>query len=154
MKTGNKGNSMTPYRTPAGAWALSLGTSIGWGSLVITSTTYLSKAGPFGSLWGMVFGAVIMLIISRSYHYMMNIFPEAGGAYSYSKEVFGFDHGFVTAWFLALTYFAVLWANTTSLPLFARYFIGDMFRFGYLYTCFGYEVYLGEVLLSVAGHAA
>ena len=149
MKTGNKGNSMTPYLTPAGAWALSLGTSIGWGSLVITSTTYLSKAGPFGSLWGMVFGTVIMLIISRSYHYMMNIFPEAGGAYSYSKEVFGFDHGFVTAWFLALTYFAVLWANTTSLPLFARYFIGDMFRFGYLYTCFGYEVYLGEVLLSV-----
>jgi len=133
-----------------GVWALSLGTSIGWGSLVITSTTYLSKAGPLGSTLGLILCAVIMIIIGRNYHYLMNIVPEAGGAYAFARESFGYDHGFLTAWFLALTYLAIFWANATSLPLFARYFMGDMFQSGFRYTFFGYEVYLGEALLSIA----
>ena len=56
------GRKLTPYLSPAAAWALSLGTSIGWGSLVITSSTYLSQAGPVGSVLGMIVGAVIILI--------------------------------------------------------------------------------------------
>ena len=99
---------LTPYVTPAGAWALSLGTSIGWGSLVITSSTYLSQAGPMGSTLGMLAGALIMLIISRNYHYMMDCFPDAGGVYAYARETHGYDHGFLAAWFLGLTYLAVL----------------------------------------------
>lgn len=51
---------------------------------------------------------------------------------------------------MGLAYLAMLWANATSLPLFARNFMGDTFRFGYLYTVFDYEVYLGEVLLTMA----
>ena len=141
---------LTPFLSPAGAWAISLGTTIGWGSLVITSNTYLSKAGPLGSVLGLLIGAAVMLIIAKCYHYMMNCFPEAGGAYTYAKEVYGYDHGFLTAWFLALTYLAVLWANATSLPLFARYFIGDFFQKGYLYSIFGYDVYIGEILLTAA----
>ena len=47
---------LAPYLGPAGAWALSLGTSIGWGSLVITSSTYLAQAGPFGSVLGTLAG--------------------------------------------------------------------------------------------------
>ena len=96
----------------------------------------------------MLLGAAVMLVISRNYAYMMQGYPEAGGAYTYAKEVFGHDHGFLTAWFLALTYLAMLWANATSLPLFARYFLGGIFRFGRLYALFNYDVYLGEALLS------
>ena len=44
-------------------------------------------------------------------------------------------------------------ANATSIPLFAGYFFGDVFRFGYLYRIFGYEVYLGEILLTVGAIA-
>lgn len=134
-----------------GAWAFAIGTSIGWGSLVVMNNGYLGQAGPLGSVLGMAVGAAIMLIISRNYVYLMNAFPEAGGAYTYAKEMFGYDHGFLTAWFLTLTYLAMLWANATSLPLFARYFLGDAFAFGRLYTLFGYDVYLGEALLSIAG---
>ena len=135
--------------TPLSAWAFSIGTSIGWGSLVVTSNTYLAKAGPMGSMFGTLAGGVVMLIISFNYAYMMNIYPDAGGAYTFSKMVFGSDYGFLTAWFLALTYLAILWANATSVPLFSRYFIGDVFQFGRLYKLFGYDVYLGEALLSV-----
>ena len=146
----NRTASLSPYISQTGAWALSLGTSIGWGSLVITSTTYLSQAGPMGSVLGLTAGALLMLIISRNYHYLMNAVPEAGGAYAFARESFGYDHGFLTAWFLALSYLAIFWANATSLPLFARYFLGNFFQFGLRYRVFGYEIWLGEALLSVA----
>ena len=132
------------------AWAFSLGTAIGWGSLVVTCSHYLAKAGPAGSVLGLLLGCAVMLLMSRNYHYLMNCFPDAGGAYAFCRESFGYDHGFLTAWFLLLTYLAVFWANATSLPLFARYFLGDVFRVGYLFTVFGYEIYLGEALLTIA----
>ena len=142
---------LTKHLSTAGAWAFAIGTSIGWGSLVVTNNAYLGQAGPLGSVLGMIAGAVIMLVISRNYAYLMNAYPDAGGSYAFAKEVFGYDHGFLTAWFLALTYLAMLWANATALPLFARYFLGEIFQFGKLYTVFGYDVYLGEALLSIAG---
>ena len=111
------------------------------------------QAGPLGTVLGLAVGALIMLIMARNYHYMINVCPEAGGVYAYTRNAFGYDYGFVVAWFLSLTYLAMLWANATSLPLFARYFVGDIFRFGYLYTLFGYDVYLGEALLTIAAIA-
>ena len=38
---GNK-DRLQPYLSPAAAWALAVGTSVGWGSLVVTSNTYLA----------------------------------------------------------------------------------------------------------------
>ena len=136
--------------SPLGAWAFSIGVSIGWGSLVVTSNTYLAEAGPLGSVVGMLLGALVMLLMSRNYAYMIGQCPEAGGTYAYARDVFGYDHGFLCAWFLALTYLAMFWANATALPLFSRYFLGAVFEFGRMYTLFGYDVYLGEVLLTLA----
>ncbi|MGI5874638.1 MAG: amino acid permease [Bacillota bacterium] len=141
---------LTPYMSPAEAWAFALGASIGWGSLVITGNTCLSQAGPVGSIFGLLIGAAIMLVIAGNYFYMIRCCPDAGGVYAYAKEAFGYDHAFLCAWFLALTYLAVFWANATSLPLFARYFLGGVFHVIYCYSLFGYEVYLGEALLSIA----
>ena len=141
---------LTRNLSPLGAWAFSIGTSIGWGSLVVTSNTYLAQAGPLGSTFGMIAGGLIMLLIAANYAYLMNVYPDAGGAYHYASEILGHDYGFLTAWFLSLTYLAILWANATSIPLFARYFLGDVFKVGRLYTLFGYDVYLGEALLSIA----
>ena len=93
--------------SPLGAWAFALGTSVGWGSLVVTSNTYLAQAGPWGSVLGLILGTVIMVVISKNYAYLIHSFPEPGGAYAYSRDVFGYDHGFLTGWFLALTYFAM-----------------------------------------------
>jgi len=143
------GKRLHRYISPLQAWALSIGTSIGWGSFVITSNTYLASAGPVGSALGMIVGALVMFVIAANYYDLMRRYPEAGGVYSYVKNVFDHGDGFLVAWFLSLTYLAILWANATSLPLFARYFLGDVFRFGKLYTLFGYEVWLGEALLSI-----
>lgn len=143
-------NTLTPYLSPLGAWALSLGTAIGWGSMIVTSNSYLLQAGPMGSVIGILIGAAIMIVISRNYHYMITRYPEAGGAYAYAREAFGYDYGFLIAWFLVLAYAAIFWANASSLPLFSRFFMGDIYQFGHLYTIFGYDVYVGEILLTIA----
>ena len=119
-----KRKRLTRNLSPIGAWAFALGTSIGWGSLVVTANTYLAQAGPVGSVIGLVLGAIIMLVVCQNYAYMMSCYPDAGGVYSFCRECFGYDHGFLAAWFLMLTYLAMLWANATSLPLFARFFSG------------------------------
>ena len=146
----NKENKkLTPYLSKYGAWAFSIGNSIGWGSLVVTAESYLAQAGPIGSFVGILIAGVVMYAIARNYSYLINGYPEAGGAYTYAKEAFGYDYGALTSWFLILTYVAMLWANATSLPLFASYLFGDIFKFGYVYTIFNYDVYLGEALLSI-----
>ena len=134
-------NGLKKHLSPAAVWAFSIGTSIGWGSLVVTANTYLAQAGPAGTILGLLVGALLMLVISRNFAYLMGRYPEAGGAYAYCRETFGYDTAFLAAWFLAMTYFAVLWANLTSLPLYSRIFLGGVFRLGKLYTIFGYEVY-------------
>ena len=140
----------TKNLTPLAVWAFSIGTSVGWGSLVVTARTYLAQAGPLGTAFGLIAGALIMFLICRSYAYMMKNYPENGGAYAYAREVFGYDMGFIAAWFITITYLAMLWANATSLPLFGRIFLGGIFEFGKMYTIFDYDIYFGEVLLSVA----
>ena len=141
---------LKPYLSPLNIWGFSLGTSVGWGSLVVTSNTYLSSGGLMGSVVGLIAGALVMYFVSENYGYLTECYPDAGGAYAYTREAFGYDHGFLTAWFLMLTYLAVFWANATSLPLFARYFLGSFFHVGVHYTIFGYEVYLAEAVFASA----
>ena len=141
---------LSPRISRMSAWAFAIGTSVGWGSLIVTANTYLAQAGPMGSCLGLILGGLVMLVISRAYAYLMSCYPDAGGPYVWCREAFGYDHGFLASWFMTLTYAAMLWANGTALPLFARYFLGDIFRFGRMYTLFGYEVYAGEAMLSAA----
>ena len=102
--------------------------------------TFLPIAGPLGTVLGIGIGAVIMLIIAANYHFLMNKYPEAGGAYSYTKYIFGYDHGFLNAWFLILTYVAIIWANATALPLIGRNLLGSFFQFGFHYQIAGFDV--------------
>ena len=137
------------YLTPLGAWALAFGCSVGWGAFVMPGTTFLPVAGPIGTALGIGLGALVMLLLGANYHYLMNRYPGCGGAYTYTKRCFGYDHGFVSAWFLIITYVAIIWANATALPLIVRTLLGPVFQFGFHYVIAGYHVYMGEILLSV-----
>ena len=135
--------------TPLGMWAFSIGTSIGWGSFIVTCNTYLQKSGVLGTVFGLLLGMAVIFVITWNLQYMIRKAPGAGGIYTFEKQVGGKDLGFLAFWFVLLTYLAILWANMTSLPLFARFFLGNTFRFGFRYRIFGYEVWLGEALLSM-----
>ncbi len=140
---------LNKYLSPINIWALSFGCAVGWGAFVMPGTTFLPIAGPLGTALGMAVGALVMLVIGYNYHYMMNRYPEAGGTYSYAKNVLGYDHGFLSAWFLVMAYIAITWANATAIPLVFRNLMGDVFQFGFLYKIAGYDVYIGEALLSL-----
>ena len=137
------------YLSPITVWALSFGCAVGWGAFVMPGTTFLPIAGPIGTVLGMAVGGLVMLIIGYNYHYMMNRYPDSGGTYTFSKKVLGYDHGFLSAWFLILVYIAITWANATAIPLVFRNLMGDVLKFGYLYQLAGYDVYLGEALVSL-----
>ncbi|MBQ2159756.1 MAG: APC family permease, partial [Oscillospiraceae bacterium] len=137
------------YLTALGAWALAFGCSVGWGAFVMPGGTFLPIAGPVGSALGLCIGGAVMLILAVNYGYLMNRFPDSGGTYSYTKTAFGYDHGFLSAWFLILTYVAIIWANATALPLIARTVLGGTFQFGFDYEIAGFHVWFGEILLAV-----
>jgi|GEM_PF-534107 len=137
------------YLSAVGAWALAFGCSVGWGAFVMPGTTFLPIAGPVGAALGLGLGALTMLIPAVSYHYLMNKYPECGGAYSYTKKCFGSDHGFISAWFLVLTYIAIIWANATAIPLIGRTLLGSTFQFGFHYDVAGFHVYMGEIIIVV-----
>ncbi len=136
------------YLTPLGAWALAFGCAVGWGAFVMPGNTFLPIAGPVGTALGLGLGAAVMLLLAANYHYLMNRFPGCGGAYTFTKRCFGYDHGFVSAWFLIITYVAIIWANATALPLIVRTLMGSAFQFGFHYVIAGYHVYMGEILLA------
>ena len=137
------------YLSPLAVIALSFGYAVGWGSFVMPGTTFLPGAGPLGTVIGILIGAVAMSVFALNYHRMVTRTPGPGGAFAFTVKAFGADHGFLIAWFLVLTYVAILWANATALVLLARYLFGDAFQFGFHYTMVGFDVYFGEVLLCI-----
>ncbi len=147
LSGGDISSEQKKYLGISGAWALAFGCSVGWGSFVMPGTTFLPIAGPIGTALGLGLGGLVMLLLAVNYHYLMNRYPDGGGAYTYTKLTFGYDQGFLSAWFLILTYIAIIWANATALPLIARTLLGDTFRFGYLYQIAGYPIYVGELML-------
>ena len=152
-KTDNKviqtNSKLKPYLSPLNVWALSFGCAVGWGAFVMPGTTFLPIAGPVGTMIGMVIGGIIMLIIGYNYHYLINRYPDAGGTYTYAKRELGYDHGFLSSWFLILVYIAITWANATALALIFRNLLGDFFQVGFNYEIAGYHIYFGEALVAL-----
>ena len=124
---------------------------MGWGSFLVPCTTYLLKSGLLGTIFGLVAGLAFIFVIAWNLQYMICKSPSAGGIYSFARRSpGGRDLGFLAFWFLLMTYMSLLWTNITSLPLFAGFFLKDTFKFGFSYTIFGYEVWLGEALLCIS----
>ncbi|MCR5411104.1 MAG: hypothetical protein K6E90_09015 [Lachnospiraceae bacterium] len=70
------GWGLRPYLSRIEVWALSFGCAVGWGAFVMPGTTFLPKAGPLGTILGMMIGAMVMFVIGMNYHYLMNRFPD------------------------------------------------------------------------------
>lgn len=137
-----------PYLTGLGAWALAFGCSVGQGAFVMPGSIFLPVAGPVGSAIGITLGMLVMLVLAWNYHFLMNRYPDSGGTYTFIKRCFGYDYGFLGAWFLVLTYTAILWANASALPVVARTLLGTAFQFGFHYEIAGFQIWFGEILLS------
>lgn len=130
-------------------WALALGAIIGWGCFVMPGTAFLPKAGP-SAIIGLFLGGLVMSIISISYGYCIKKFPLSGGEFVYADASFGKTHAFICGWMIVLGYWSLIPLNSTAIGLITRYIFPGIFQFGHLYTLAGWDIYLGEVLLSSA----
>ena len=138
------------YLSPLAVIALSFGYAVGWGSFVMPGTMFLPNAGPAGTIIGLLIGTAAIAVLAFNFHKMVTGVPGNGGIYGFITNIFGRNHGFLVGWFLFLTYIAIMWANATALVLLVRCLFGNMFQFGFHYTMVGFDVYFGEVLLSLA----
>ena len=130
-------------------WALALGAIIGWGCFVMPGIIFLPTAGP-SSIIGLLLGGLVMSVIAFSYGYCIKKFPLSGGEFVYADASFGKKHAFACGWMIVLGYWSLIPLNSTAIGIVTRYLMPGIFQFGHLYTIAGWDVYLGEVLLSSA----
>ena len=130
-------------------WALAFGCVIGWGCFVMPGTTFLPDSGPLGATIGIIISALIVLFACSNYSYLMSRNPVLGGSYTFTRNILGEDHAFLAVWALEMAYLSLLWANATAVILLFRYIFGDALQWGFLYKVAGYDVYLGEVFVTI-----
>lgn len=135
---------------PIDVWGLALGAIIGWGCFVLPGNAFLPKAGPLGTAVGMLIGALLIVVISLSYGYLIRKFPVSGGEFIYTKEAIGKRNAFVCGWGMILAYWSLIPLNATALALISRYLFPGVIQWGLLYQVAGWDVYAGEVLLASA----
>ena len=94
MKAENTNRGLRAGFTPLGMWAFSIGTSIGWGSFIVTCNTYLQKSGILGTVFGLLLGMAVILVITWNLQYMISQAPSAGGIYTFERKSAGKTSGF------------------------------------------------------------
>ncbi len=133
------------------AWALAFGCAIGWDAFVLPWTTFLPKAGPVGTILGLIVGGIVMAVVAWNYHFMINRRPGPGGAYAYASTAFGPDQGFLCAWFLCFAYVAIVWLDAIVLAYFLHHLTNYHlhFRFAFHYRVAENEVCTMNILISL-----
>lgn len=135
--------------SPMQVFSLAFGSIVGWGAFVMPGTKFLPQAGPLGTIIGMTLAGVIMFMIAINYSYMIRHIPSSGGEFIFASRIFGKLHGFICAWFLSLSYLAIVPLNATALSLVCNSIFPNLFKFGRMYSITNYQIYGGEILISV-----
>ena len=146
-KDGNLQRSLSPMHV----WAIAFGCVIGWGSFINPGKKFLPNSGVAGTAIAMILGALVMIIIAFSYAYMVPKYPSAGGEFSFAKNCFGKKMAFICGWFLVVAYLTNVPMNSTAIGLIVDGLDGtaDYLKFGFHYSIAGFDIYAGEMLLSM-----
>ena len=130
--------------------SVAVGAIIGWGCFVMPGNSFLPAAGPLGTLIGMTLAGIMAWIIAQSYSYLLVKYPVEGGEFEYVTQAFGKTHAFICGWFLVLAFTSFIPLNGTAIGLITRYiFPGTFLQATHLWNIAGFDVYLGEVIITV-----
>ncbi len=135
---------------PMHVWAIAFGCIIGWGSFINPGKKFLPNSGVAGTAIAMALGALVMIIISFSYAYMVPKYPQSGGEFTFTKNCFGKIPAFICGWFLVAGYLTNVPMNSTAIGLIVDGLDGDadILKFGFQYEIAGFSVSLGEILFA------
>ena len=131
-------------------FAIVVGAIIGMGSFMLPGAKFLDQAGVINTTIGLFIGTMTIVVIERSYRFMMSQNINEGGEFSYTKMFLGKKHSFVVGWYLFLAYLSLIPLNALAMPIVVNYIFPDILNFGYLYTIANDPVFLGEILVSTA----
>ena len=145
-----KDQGLKKQLSPTHVWAIAFGCIIGWGSFINPGKKFLPNSGVAGTAIAMVLGALVMVIIARSYAYMVPKYPKAGGEFTFTKNCFGKVPAYICGWFLVVAYLTNVPMNSTAIGLIVDGLDGpaDILKFGFHYQIAGFDVWFGEVLLA------
>lgn len=134
---------------PANIWAIALGSIIGWGAFIQSPNWMMKAGGPLPLVLGFLIGGLLMIVVGRSYAYMIAKYPVAGGEFAYAYTAFGEKAAFVCGWMLSIGYFGIVALNATAVPVLFSIITPGLLQVGHLWTVAGYPVYAGEVAVSL-----
>ena len=143
--------SLRKQLNPIHVWAIAFGCIIGWGSFINPGKKFLPNSGVAGTAIAMVLGALVMVVIARSYAYMVPKYPEAGGEFTFTKNCFGKRAAYLCGWFLVAAYLTNVPMNSTAIGLIVDGLDGnaDILKFGFHYAIAGFDVYFGEMIFAM-----
>ena len=146
----NNDTQLKKKLNPMSVWAIAFGCIIGWGSFINPGVKFLPNSGVAGTAIAMVAGALIMIIISISYAYMVPKYPKAGGEFNFAKNCFGKSAAFFCGWFLVAAYLTNVPMNSTAIGLIIKGLAGNnnILRTTLLYNIAGSDIFLGEMLFA------
>ncbi|MCQ2792999.1 MAG: APC family permease [Bacilli bacterium] len=133
---------------PMDVWAIAFGCIIGWGAFINPGEKFLPNSGVLGTAIAIAIGAVIMIVISFSYAYMIRKHPKAGGEFIFAKQCFGRIPAYICGWFLIAAYLSNVPLNSTALGLVIDGLAPGALHFGFSYEIAGNTIYLGEILVA------
>ena len=133
---------------PMDVWAIAFGCIIGWGAFINPGEKFLPNSGVLGTAIAIAIGAIIMIVISVSYAYMIRKHPKAGGEFIFAKQCFGRIPAYICGWFLIAAYLSNVPLNSTALGLVIDGLAPGALRHIHMYTIADNPIYLGEVLVS------
>ena len=150
MPSGSE-NGLKRQLNPMNVWAIAFGCVIGWGSFINPGKKFLPNSGVAGTAIAMILGAAVMIIIAFSYTYMVPKYPKAGGEFTFTKMCFGKNPAFLCGWFLVAAYLTNVPMNSTAIGLIVDGLdsSADILKFGFHYSIAGFDIYTGEMLLSM-----
>lgn len=126
---------------------VAFGAMIGWG-WVVSSGQWIQTGGVLGTIIGFVIGGLMIFMVGLCYAELTTAIPKSGGAQIFSNEAFGPTVSYICTWAIILSYIGVVCYEAVSFPTILQY-IFPSFKFGYMYTVSGFDVYASWVLISV-----
>jgi len=137
---------------PAGFFALSFGSMVGAGWIILLGD-WLQRAAPGGALLAMLAGGALMALVGCCYAELAARLPRAGGDFLYALEGLGRTAGFIVGSFLTLFLVSMCAFEATALPWLVTELIPSA-QGQTLYRILGEPVTSDAVVLGLAGAVA
>lgn len=129
--------------------ALSFGTMIGWGWLVLPGE-WIARAGFLGALIALLIGCGMCILVGLTYAELTTALPITGGELTFTYRGLGYFFSWIAGWAISFAYIGVAaWEGIAISTAIDSLF--DVPQLGYLWTVVGYEVYFSWAAMGMIG---